>query len=273
MLIGAGILWWTSVYNRPSAEQLFWGMLNQSLKTQSVTIESDQQKDNGVLMHTVLRYQLGGTNRAQSLVTYTQGATEVRDESLSTPTADYVQYVSIKTDSTGKDGKPLDFSRVLHVWAKQDGEAQGFSQALFDNIVLHADLTPGQRNQLLNQMRTENVYELVGKPTKRTNAQTGRLEYVYNVKVQGIPYMHLVKVFAQQVGMHTYDNMDPNLYSGQRSFTATLVVDVRSRHLVSVEDNGQAVQSYSGFGIPVTVPIPSHPIPQTELQKRFGSLE
>lgn len=274
LLVVSGILWWFFVYNRPDPDKLFWSMIEKSLATESVTIESNQEQQ-GMNVRQVARYQLGAANLAHSATVITQAGTSVKSEMIATPNADYTRYTQIQTDNRGADGKPLDFSKLLNVWAKgQEGAGELFNQALFDNVVLHANLTPAQREKLLNQMRTDNVYEIDGKPTKRVNEETGRVEYVYKVKVQYIPYVRLLKTFANEVGLRNFDNIDPNSYSGTPPFETLLAIDVRSRHLSSVtQTDGQQPQKYSGYGIPVQLDIPKQTITEDELKARFAEME
>lgn len=274
LLLSAG-LWWTFIYSRPNPDKLFWDMLDKSLATESITIETDQEQQ-GMSVQQIARYQLGAANRAHSATIITQGSTVVKSEVVANPDRDYTRYTQINTDSTGSDGKPLDFSKIINVWA-EGGEGQGqlFNQALFDNVVLHANLAPAQRQKLLDQIRSSNVYEIAkDKTKKRTNPDTGRLEYEYTVNIQYIPYVYLLKHFAQQVGLHNFDNIDPNDYSGTPAFETKLTVDARSRRLVSVEQVGGGQRSeYSGHGIPVQTAIPKRTISEEELQSRFAELE
>lgn len=244
------------------------------MATESVTIESSQEQQ-GMNVRQVARYQLGATNLAHSATVITQEGTTVKSEMLATPQTDYTRYTQINTSSLGADGKPLDFSKLLNTWAAgQEGAGELFSQALFDNVVLHASLNPEQRQKLLDQMRTSNVYEIEGKPVKRVNKETGREEYVYKVKVQYIPYVQLLKSFTNQVGLHNFDDIDPNSYSGTPPFETRLAIDVRSRHLSSVEQtSGQQSQKYSGYGIPIRMDIPKKVITEDELKARFAELE
>lgn len=274
LLIVSVSLWWFLVYNRPDPSKLFWSMLEKSLATESVTIESSQEQQ-GTEVRQVARYQLGARSLAHSATVITQEGTAVKSEMVATPLTDYTRYTQIETASRGANGKPLDFSKLLNTWSKgQEGAGELFNQALFDNVVLHANLTAGQREKLIHQMRTDQVYEIEGKPTKRVNKDTGRHEYVYKVKVQYIPYVRLLKQFANQVGLHNFDDIDPNSYSGTPPFETILAIDVRSRHLTSVEQtNGQQPQKYGGYGIPVRIDIPKQAISEDELKARFAELE
>jgi hypothetical protein len=274
LLLTSVVLWWTLLYNRPDPDKLFWSMLERSLTTESVTIESEQEQQDMSVKQTA-RYQLGATNLAHSATVIKQAGTLVKSEMVATPKADYTRYTQIDSDSKGADGKPLNFSKLLNTWAQgQEGSGELFSQALFDNVVLHANLSQPQREKLLTQMRNDNIYEIDGKPTRRVNKETGRTEYVYKVKVQYIPYIHLLKNFAHEVGLKNFEQIDPNSYTGTPPFETVLIVDVRSRHLVGVEQSdGQQSQKYSGHGIPVRIEVPKQAITEDELKARFAELQ
>lgn len=274
LLVASLGLWWMFIYNKPDPNKLFWSMLENSLSTESVTIESNQEQQ-GMDVRQISRYQLGAANLAHAATLINQPGTSVKTEIIATPTTDYTRYASIKSDRTGPDGKPLNFSKVLNTWsAGQEGAGTLFNQSLFDNVILHGDLSNEQRAKFLEQMRNDDVYSIEGKPTKRTNKDTGRQEYVYNVKVQYIPYVRLLKSFAQEVGLKNFDNIDPNSYSGTPPFETVLTVDVRSRHLSTVsQSDGQQSQKYSGYGIPVQIEVPKKTITEDELRARFTQLQ
>src|SRR3990167_11352258 len=106
LLLLAAFLWWTKVFNSP--QNVFWGMLDNSLSTSSITrYVSENAGDSSTERY--MRLQTGSTNAAQSLELTKQGSTIVTKETIGTPTVDYVRYARIQTDQKSANGKPVDY--------------------------------------------------------------------------------------------------------------------------------------------------------------------
>lgn len=286
VLIASGYLWWSRVYLAP--ERVFWSMLSSSMSTNGVTIETSQDSDQASISQLV-QIELGSTNRAHSLTTLKQGNTEVKTEIIGTKDADYTRYRSIVTDQKGSDGKPLNTSKVVNVWAKSDDSEQSDTQAsghrLFSQAVLGiglpvgsvpvpiGKLSPKQRDSLMSLIKSQNVYQASFKDGKvKKERKDGRLLYTYDTKIQTILYVRLMKEFAKDLGLHELDAVDPNTYTTAEPLQVKLTVDARSRQLVSV-DNGQGYkQTYEGYGLPLNIQIPKKTITTEELQARLAQL-
>ncbi len=286
LLVLMGYLWWTRVYLAP--DRVFWGMVNTSLSTSGVTIETSQQTQQATIKQLV-QVALGNTDEAHSLTTLTQNGTVVKTEIIGTKTADYTRYRSIQTNQKNQQGKPLDTSKVVGVWAKSDDTQQSATQAsghqLFSQTVLGIGLPVGsvpvpignlsasERSSLLNMIHNENVYQTSFKRDDvRRQTKNGRLLYTYDTKIQTILYVRLMKEFAKDVGLHELDQVDPNAYQTAQPLDVKLTIDARSRELVGV-DNGQGYQqTYEGYGLPLQISLPQHPITTQELQNRLSQL-
>ncbi len=172
LLVVAGGIWWNKVSTDP--HHVFWGMVHQSLSTQAVTIQASQQA-NGTSVKQTVQYSLGATNMSHAITTLSQPGTSVTDEMIGTPAADFTRYVDINTTQQSQSGKPLDFSKVLGVWAKSDtttaarsgGTAVLLSQAVLGTglplggvAVPIANLSPDLRAKLEGQIRGQNVYQV-----------------------------------------------------------------------------------------------------------------
>jgi hypothetical protein len=285
LLLLSGYLWWTKVYLSPN--RVFWGTVSNSLSTTGVTIETNQTAQQSQLKQ-VVQMELGDTNRAHSLTTLKQGKTEVKTEIIGTKDADYTRYRSIKTDQKNAQGKPLDVSKVENVWSKSDETQQTDTQAaghqLFAQAVLGIGLpvgsipvpigkvTPAQRENLLKDIKGQNVYEFDAKKVSKTS-KDGHKYYTYDLKIQTILYVRLMKEFAKDLGMHELDNVDPNTYQTAEPLKVKLTVDAVSRQITSVETGQGFKQTYSGYGLPLKVSIPKNPIAAEELQKRLTQLQ
>lgn len=277
LLITAGLFWWFGVQTQP--KRVFNDMLEQSLMTNGVTVQAEQASEGGSIAYW-LQYSLGSTNQARSLTKISQNNADITTEVLGTNDYDYTRYASIETSQTDKDGKPLDVGNIQNVWAKGQSSllaesALGLSLPLGALPVPIGNITPEKRGELLDFMRQKKVYD-VDYGNVETKRQDGRLQYVYNVKVQVILYADLLKRFAQSAGLNDLDTLDPNTYSGAEPIDLKLTVDVRSRHVVGVDVTVSETQNYSytygSYDVPLSNEIPQETIADTELQKRIGEL-
>ena len=282
LLSTAGAVWWTRVQTDP--ERVFWGMLEQSLRTNGVTVQSSQD-DFGANVTYTLQYSLGGNNLAQSMTRVEQQGTKLTTEVIGTPDADYTRYVDIETDETNEAGDPIDVSAIENVWAKTehtDGTSGLIGQAALGlNLPLGAlpvpiaNLPAEQRESLLDQMRRENIYQVSYDNVSRQRSEDGRLLHVYNAQIQAILYASLMKQFGEYAGLQELVDLDPNTHSGAPPLEVEMTVDVRSRQLVDVRmasSGGMYHQTYSGYDIPVQVQRPNDTVSGSELQHRLQEL-
>ncbi|HSX32705.1 MAG TPA: hypothetical protein VLF43_05570 [Candidatus Saccharimonadales bacterium] len=274
LLVTAG-MWGYKQMTDP--EHVFWGTIDQGLRSSGVTIKASQ--NNGASgMQQTLQYSLGATNRSYARTVLTQTGTTVVNEMIGTPTADYTRYASIKTDQKGSDGHTLNFSKVLGVWAKGD-QKQLFSQAVLGTglpiggmVVPVASLSPDLRDTLTRQIKEQDVYKIdFSKVTKKH--VDGRLQYVYDVSIKPMAYARLMKSFAGSVGLHDLDQLDPNQFNSQPDLKLKLTVDVKAHHVVAANvTSTQYQQTYHSYDVPVSASIPEKTISFNELQDRLRKL-
>ncbi|MET0779770.1 MAG: hypothetical protein ABWY71_02965 [Candidatus Saccharimonadales bacterium] len=279
LLLIAGYLWWNSVSTK--TDRVWWSMVNHSLSTSGVTVQATQS-GNGTKVRQTIQFSLGGLNQTHSLTTLSQAGTTVQDEMIATPTQDYTRYVDVKTDQKTASGKALNFSKVLGVWAKRDGQGQLFSQNVLGTglplggvAIPIADLSPALRTKLVDQIRTQGVYDISFKDVQKQH-KDGRLVYVYTAKIQPVLYASMMKSLAKSVGIHDLDSLDPKSFSSQQPFQMKLTVDVHAKQLMSAEAVGADIkQTYSSYDVPVevSIPNPKDTISGTELQKRLTQLQ
>jgi hypothetical protein len=282
LLVAAGLLWWFRVQTDP--ERVFWGMLEQSMRTSGVTMQTAQEDATTSVDYT-LQYSLGGENRAHSLTTIKQNGSEVTTEVIGTPEADYTRYAAIETSEKNAAGEPLDTSAIEGVWAKEErtaGDSGLIAQALLGLTlplgslpVPIAQLDTEQREAMLDLMRRDNVYKVDYDKVEKQRVN-GRLQYAYDVQIQVIPYVNLMKQFAASTGLRELQDLDPNSYSGALPMQVQMVVDVRSRHLADVRFSAQGQEqhsSYRGYDVPVGAPVPEESIDNSELQRRLLELQ
>lgn len=273
LLVAAGALF--CYKNNADPERVFWNTIEHGMTTRGVTVGTEPSSG------TVVRYSLGANNLAHSVTTLTQVGTVVKSEAIGTPLTDYVRYTDIVTDQRKADGSEMDFSHIVGVWTRsQEGAGNFFAQALFGGVlpvgglgVPLGNLNPEARAELMQQIRSNNVYHIDFSKAKKEWAD-GRLQYTYDVTVQPVAYVALMKRFAQVVGLHGLDQLDPNTYEGQQSYPLQMTVDAFAKRVVRITDTTSGnVQTYSSYDVPVQVAVPTDTISNQELQRRLQELQ
>lgn len=280
LLLLSAWLWWTKVLVQP--DRVFWGAVQNNLSSAGVTLEVSS-KDSATTDKQVIQYSLGSTNKVHAIRTLTQGKSVVKTESVGTLDKTYTKYTEIKTDKKSKDGKLLSFKDVLNVWAESTGEnesaqllpqaALGLALPLGAVPMPIGQLTPEKREDIVNEMRNRTLYQTSYDKVKKEH-KDGRLLYTYDVAMQPVLYLKIMKSFAEASGLKNLDSIDPNDYAGRESLKLQLTIDARSHQLVKVANTSLGYeQHYSGYGITADPGIPAKAISQTELQKRLGAIQ
>lgn len=276
LLLASGWAWWHFVRSNP--ERTFYGMIENSLKTQGVTRQVVQE-NNGQKMEQSVQLSLVPQGVAKGYTHISQeGLVEasVKTENISTPVADYVRYTHIETDQKNVLGKSIDFSSLLNVWGRTDTAAQQSTGELYGESILGVvpvgNLSAENRRELMKLIIDDKVYQF-GDGIKR-EVKDGRPVYTYDVKVEPEAYVAMLKVFAKSLGMNQLEQVNPADYKDSEPLAFKLAVDVWSRHLIGVEYSGTGrVESLGGHGVQRAVALPADFISIEALQTKLQSLQ
>jgi hypothetical protein len=174
------------------------------------------------------------------------------------------------------------------VWAKNDNSQQTGGQTSGAELLPQAllgvgmplgsvpmpigNLTATQRSQLIQEIQSGNVYQPSFGSVKKS-WKGGHLYYTYSVKVQTIPYVHMMQLFGKDLGMHELDQVNPNDYLSAQPLSMTLTIDAVNRQLTSATVGGTGYTStYGSYGLPVRSSPPTTFITATQLQQRLSQL-
>jgi hypothetical protein len=281
----SGWLWWNRIETNP--QRAFWSMVNQSMATSSTTIGATQTQ-NGEILHQTTQFTTGKAAFAHATVHLQQGNTDIRTEKLGTKTIDYNRYDTIVTDQLNAAGKKLNTSSLIGVWSKSSDVKQSSVTAAGQQLLAQAtlgvglplgsvpvpiaDLSAEERGKMFNLIQGSQVYQIDFAHVAKTR-QDGRLLYTYNVSMQPILYVRMMKQFGKELQMTELNQVDPNSYSDSDVLKLKLTIDVHSHQLATVGfDNSTYEQHYSGYGLPMDMTLPTKAISAAELQKRLQAL-
>lgn len=279
LLLLSAVLWWTKVSVQP--ERVLWGTVSNSLASQgaTLTIASEQQ---GTTDTQQIQFSLGKTNTVHALRTVKQNGTTIETESVGNTKKSYTRYTSVITSQKNDDGKSPELSNVLGVWAESSSADQS---PLLQQVALGTALPlgampipmglmqPGDRQELVKEMRQKSLYRInYSKIAKQR--KDGKLLYTYDVTMQPVLYLSVMKSFAQHIGLKDLDNLDPERYQSLEDISIQITVDAHSRQVVTVSSKSRAYrENFSGHGVTPDVKLPQKTIPMSELQERLSAVQ
>lgn len=270
-IIVSSILWFQVVYKSP--QNTFEAMIKRNFTTTGYTRRVNSV-ENGLDAKELAQLQTGGENVVRTKTTLKQDNDTVTTDAISTTSAEYVRYTNIDTQRKSADGKPLDFSKAVNVWAKNEtgGVSQTFSQMLLG--VVPMGNVPAETRKELNKFIDKNTVFATNYNTVKKEKVNGRQVYTYQVQLLPQTYVEMLKIYGKGVGLgDQVSQLDPAQYKDTQPTKLTLSVDTLSRHLVALSypDSTARTESYSGYGIRKAVQLPTKTIPAAELQKRLSN--
>jgi len=270
VLLLLAVTWCVKTYNSPGS--VFWDMIDNNLSTRSITkhVVSDEA---GTKSDQYTQISFGAQNFSHNVVTLTQNqgdtSTVIKTESIGTPSVDFSRYNSIETNRKNAAGQLPDFSKIRGIWGKNDTNTQYLSQAMF-GVVPFANLNPAQRSKILKLMKDTKVYDTA---FDKVTTQNGN--YVYNVSLNPLPYIKLLKELSKVTGITVLADVNPDTYQNAPSVKLMFTVSKYSHQLKDIKytDEQGLEESYESHGILSSIQIPGNTIPINELESRVVNVQ
>ncbi len=270
---------WT-YHNTTNADRVFWGMVDDNLRTTSYTRHT-VQKNGSQSVDQILQTSTGPKHVVYAETVFVQtgvdGARAVT-QNIGTVTNDYVRYSSIETSQKSADGQPLDFSDVLNIWgvteAAEDAKTTGqlYNQAVL-GVIPTGNLSQSERRALIDAMRDQNAYSY--KITETTRSWPfGRPTYRFAVTVKPVAYITGLKNFAASIGLNHLEEINPSDYESAQELAFEVSVDGWTHQMtVSAQPQAGKNEIISGRNIKKAAPsVPSDPISVDELQSKLQAI-
>ncbi len=278
LIVAFAWLWWRFVFTSPN--HVFWGMIDNSLTTYSITKQTTLQ-ESAESLDQATQINLGAQNAVESRVVLTQkddqSKSEVTTENIGFIDSDYSRYVKITTDQKNAAGQTADFSKVLGVWgkssAKDDQQSPQYFRQSLAGVIPIANLNPEQRAHMISLMRQKSVYSPEYDKVKKETVD-GHSAYTYDVNVNLKPYIEVLQEIAKESGLGKIEGLDAEQYNGAPPVKLTITIGKVSHQLIKVkfEGNGRE-ESYKSFGLARPIQTPQGAISLTELQQRVQSVQ
>ena len=279
VLVGTLAAW--QYHNTTNANRVFWGMVDESLKTSSYSRHTTQ-KNGSQTVDQVIETSTSPKQLVHSETVFEQTGVDAATaitENIGTPTKDYVRYNSIVTSQKTQDGKPLDFSKVEGKWGVTESAdedqttGQQYNQAVL-GIIPISNLTSAERRELIKVMKDQNAYEFTVAETTRT-WPFGRPNYTFQVTVNPVAYITALKMFAKDVGLNHLEEINPQDYASSQKLTFVVSVDGWTHQMTKADQNqGAKTEVISSRNLKKSLPTaPSDTISVDELQTMLQSVE
>ncbi|HTE22870.1 MAG TPA: hypothetical protein VK674_07600 [Candidatus Limnocylindria bacterium] len=273
----SGWAWWHNVRSDP--QRTLYGAIENSLRTRSVTRQV-VQKSGAQTLEQGIGLSLSPVAQAHGFTTMQQNGevnATVKTEVISSASGEYTRYSAINTDQKSAKGKVMNFSAVLNIWGKSSSDQTGQPGELYGEsllgVVPSANLSATNRQAVMQTVRDNNVYDFDEKSVERKLVD-GRPTYVYNVTVQPVAYIKLLKQFGGLVGFKQLEALNPEQYKDAQALTFKLTVDVWGQKLTGIEYAGGVRTEHMGsYGVHKAVKPPQDSIPAEELQAKLQQVQ
>lgn len=263
------------------AENVFWSSINNAMKTRSVSAtfiaESDQRSES----YSILNFS---PNPAVQVVTksFDSGDQTVPasvTHNIGTPSTDYLRF--IKYQAGNQYATPEQLREVENVWTSKTVTGDQASDLLYNQYiytfatnfpVIFANLNDQDRAAILNDLKKDTMNVDFDK-TKIIHRDGGRLTYGYVVSLNISGYIKALQAYGKATGYTYFDQLEAERFKDAPPITFEMIVDVVSKQVVGIENNGVAIR-YSSFGVATPLNIlPKQTITSEELQKRQENLQ
>lgn len=251
-------------------------MMGQNLSTAGVT-RSVLQQGQGLTVSQYTQVSFGARPKVRALTVFSQNGSTLTTEQISDPRHDLVRYRQVKL--AGRAAVP-DLHTVIGKWAQlpagqsMTGQLNSglFNQSVLDVLPM-ADLAAKQRHALIGTMRAQHIFSYDKRQVSATIVH-GRPVYLYAVSIQTPAYVRLMQQFETMMGGTAYASLQPSSYQHAPAMSVVLSVDRRTHQLTQLYEPQLArTQTYQGYGIADTAPLPRATITTTELTRRLASLQ
>lgn len=262
----SGWFWWQKVYQNPY--RVFWGMIDSSLSSGSVTKRVKQEAE-GVTLDQLVQLHIGMQHISRGLeISNHSGegqAARIVQETIATPKADYSRYVSINS------AKDTDYSSVLGVWGKNEEQVQYFNQATLGTIPF-ASFNQQTRREIIEFMKSKGTFMPSYNVSKKE--VNGREVYEYEVKINPVAYFETLQLYIKKLGTGEVEGLDPSAYEGVEPLSTKFYIEPVTRKIVKIEYQGSSqAENYESHGLRQAPKEPTESINIDELQERIQELQ
>jgi hypothetical protein len=273
LFAGSAYVWYKNIFS--DTDRVFYGMIDNSLGTESVTRTVTQSESSRTIDQT---YYMAFTPKTliESSSTIEQISPDRSKSSVTTRTigqqdTDFVQYSDISIPPSQNSGNS-DFSKVLNQWAKRQKNEETGEQAQFLNEAIFTFIPFGNfssenRDVLVNMIREKKVYTL---SNPSVSYQQGRPIMDVTVSIKPKALIEVLREYSIMSGIGDKELLNPADYERAGNVGVQIKIDMLSRHLTEISFPGQTrKETYGSYGLNRNIVVPTQTISVEELQGRL----
>ncbi len=280
-LIFAGGLYGWYQYIHKSPYRVFWGMVDNNLRTYGVT-RTYQQKNPGITLEQNLRLALGANNVAVGITNIKQvnengKKTEITSEVVGTPKANFARYTKINTEQNLTKSSKANLEQLKNTWSKEElnrpeqVSQSVFSEAAYFVAVPYANISLKDRSSIVTFMKDKNVYDVDFKDTHIVT-KSGKKAISYKLKINVAKHLEMLKKLDTILGLNQLNKVGaPSEDSAPVELR--MIVGIDSRQLLSVDYVGaNRTENFSTFGARVNTDLPKANLTRAQLEQKLQDL-
>lgn len=280
-LIFAGGLYGWYQYIHKSPYRVFWGMVDNNLRTFGVT-RTYKQENPGISLEQNLRLVLGANNAAVGVTnikqTYESGQkTEITTEVVGTPKANFARYTKINTEQKLTKPAKANLLELKDIWSKEElGRPDQVSQSVFSEAayfvtVPYANISQKNRSDIVGFMKSNTVYDIDFKDAHEVT-KNGKKAVAYKVKINVTKHLEMLKKLDSIMGLKQLDEVGAPP-GNSPPVEVRMFVGIDSRQLLSVDYVGaNRTENFSSFGARVNTDLPKADITRSQLEQKLQNL-
>lgn len=200
VVVFAGWYYFDQVYFK--SENVFWSAINQNLQTSSV-LKSISQSNDSQSLNQLTRMQFKGqlaTEITVTIETKTETtSSRIVSKTIGTATHDYLKYDEITSPTRQVPG-------VTGKWASsniENGDQIDVLQSeLLASPIFFGYFNHFQRNDLINKMKTDNVFEIDFNETNKNSSFNGKKVYIFSGHINLSTYTDVFRQYLILLGQN-----------------------------------------------------------------------
>jgi hypothetical protein len=269
LFVFSGYMW--NNFIRGSDKNIMWDSLSNALSTTGVEVVADDSDDLAVRRVTI-KLDLKDDLSAEARSEFKDENTNSIIKTVSSTEKDYLFYEK----NENKDQPRL--REFEGTWVDISAEGQAESKSLADqltngSLILMANLSSGDRQALIRQMREDNTYTVLG--TRGTVEVAGRTATVFKVKINSLGFNNALRKYFESIGLSQAATQIENTASGDLEPEVEIAIDTKKREVVATGFpalDATGAREYYNWGSVFEFEFPDESINAEELQNRIDSI-
>ena len=263
-----------NILTHHDAEKTYWQAFASTMQLSGVTC-TVRKEEGGQKSTQRISLDLASGSRAKTISTLNAGSSTVTTEDITTDKADYIRYRAINAN---KNGKPIDASNIIDIWAKQERDKSGVL-SLYETTVTGgcalplANLDDAKQQRLLTILKKGAVYQTDFEKSV-WHWRFDEPVRTYTVTVDPIAFVTFMKQVTDATGSKALDDVSIASFRDKKPEKFIFTIGVNTTHIKEIhyQDN-KASFKFSAFDSRPDTTVPNKTVSALQLQQRLQELK